>query len=351
MSSNIKVGLVGVTGYTGMELLRLLCGHQSFQLTAVTSRQMAGNKVRDIFPQFTGYSWGTMQISTPDPQRLARECSLIFLAVPHGTALAMAPEFLEQGLQVIDFSADFRLKSTAVYEQWYGVQHGRPDLLQQAIYGLPEIYGSAIKQASLVANPGCYPTSVLLALWPLLRRGLVQTQNIIIDSKSGTSGAGRSPKTDTLFCEVHNDFRAYSLGRHRHTPEMEQELSIMAGQQLQISFNPHLLPLDRGILSSIYCTPAADLKEEDIRQAYTEDYGPQPWIRTLPPGVLPRLSWVRGTMYCDLNLMLDHRLQQLTILSAVDNLCRGASGQALANANLMNGLPLEMGLELPPLHP
>ncbi len=351
MQSRIKVGLVGVTGYTGQELLRLLCAHQGFELSRVTSRQKSGQKVQDIFPQFTGLDLGRMDISLPEPKSLARECSLIFLAVPHGTAMDMVPRFLEQGLQVVDFSADFRLKSAEVYKKWYSLEHSRPDLLQQAVYGLPELYASKIKQASLVANPGCYPTSVLLGLMPALSRGLLRPEQIVIDSKSGTSGAGRSPKTDMLFCEVHNDFRAYGLTTHRHTPEIEQELTLLAGQEMQVSFNPHLLPVDRGILTSIYCRLAPGVDEQSIRQAYEQDYAPQPWVRVLPREVLPRLSWVRGTMYCDLGLVLDLRLQRLIIISAIDNLSRGASGQALANANLMCGLKPDLGLVSTPFTP
>ncbi|MGM0424342.1 MAG: N-acetyl-gamma-glutamyl-phosphate reductase [Thermodesulfobacteriota bacterium] len=347
----IKVGLVGVTGYAGMELLRLLDRHPGFELAAVTSRQKSGHRVQDIFPQCTDSPVGRIEISDPEPESLARDCSLVFLAVPQGTALEMTPGLLDQGLQVVDFSADFRLRSAPVYTQWYGLEHSREDLLEQAVYGLPEIYSSRIKQARLLANPGCYPTSVLLGLKPALEQGLIHPEGIIVDSKSGASGAGRSPKQDTLFCEVHDDFRAYGLTRHRHTPEMEQELGLLAGQEIQISFNPHLLPVQRGILSSIYCSPQPGLDEEGLRQAYQEAYSQEPWVRILPRDVLPRLSWVRGSMYCDISLVWDRRLNRLIILSAIDNLCRGASGQALANANLMNGYSPELGLELPPLTP
>ncbi|MFP4213025.1 MAG: N-acetyl-gamma-glutamyl-phosphate reductase [Desulfohalobiaceae bacterium] len=347
----IKVGLVGVTGYAGMELLRLLERHPGFELTTVTSRQKSGQRVQDIFPQFLDSAAGQIQITGPDPQTLARDCSLVFLAVPQGSALQMAPELLAQGLKVVDFSADFRLRSAPVYTRWYGLEHTSPELLTQAVYGLPELYSCSIQQASLLANPGCYPTSVLLALKPALQQSLIQPEGIIVDAKSGASGAGRSLKQDTLFCEVHDDFRAYGLTRHRHTPEMEQELGLMAGREMQISFNPHLLPAQRGILSSIYCLPVPGGAEQDLRQAYQEAYSQEPWVRILPPGVLPRLSWVRGTMFCDISLVLDSRLNRLIILSAIDNLCRGASGQALANANLMSGYPQELGLQLPALTP
>jgi N-acetyl-gamma-glutamyl-phosphate reductase len=312
---------------------------------------MAGQKLQRIFPQFTNSTIGQIEISDPEPKSLARDCSLAFLAVPQGTALQVAPGLLEQGLQVVDFSADFRLRSKAEYTRWYGLEHTSADLLSQAVYGLPELYASRIKQTKLLANPGCYPTSVLLGLKPALQQGLVHPEGIIVDSKSGASGAGRSPKQDTLFCEVHDDFRAYGLTRHRHTPEMEQELGLLAGQEMQISFNPHLLPVQRGILSSIYCCPKPGVDEEALRQAYQEAYSQEPWVRILPQGTLPRLSWVRGSMYCDISLVMDMRLNRLIIISAIDNLCRGASGQALANANLMNGYSPDLGLELPPLTP
>ncbi|WP_027369483.1 N-acetyl-gamma-glutamyl-phosphate reductase [Desulfovermiculus halophilus] len=349
--NTFAVGLVGVTGYTGMEMLRCLLHHPDFELTIVTSRQEAGKSVARLFPQLAGTHLGQLTISEPDMDRLAADCDLVFLAVPHGTAMRMAAELIQRGVKVVDLSADFRLKSQDVFEQWYNCRHEAPDLLQGAVYGLPELYATEIAQARLVANPGCYPTSVLLGLFPALQAGLVHSRDIVADSKSGASGAGRGAKVGTLFCEVSDTFKAYGLGTHRHTPEIDQEVSRMTGQTVQVSFNPHLLPINRGILTTLYTTASGHTTLEGLCQAYEDFDRDHPWIRVQPQGTLPELKNVRGTMYCDIGLVLDQRTGRVIIVSVIDNLCRGASGQALANANLMCGLPLTAGLDLPALVP
>ncbi len=351
MAERINVGLVGASGYTGMELLRLVEAHPAFRLAMATSRQEKGRRLQDVFPQFYGRELGGLEISEPEVERIAACCDLVFLAIPHGSAMSMAYELLQRRVKVVDFSADFRLQSAEIYAQWYGLEHKHPELLSRAAYGLVDLYAESIRQAELVANPGCYPTSVILGLYPALAGGLVDPASLIVDSKSGASGAGRTPKTGTLFCEIQDTFRPYSLGLHRHTPEIEQELAKIAGRELTVSFNPHLLPIDRGILSTIYARPRPGLEPEALRRAFAEHYEGKRWIRLLPEGMLPETRHVRGTMFCDVGLVSDPRTGQLIIVSAIDNLCRGASGQAVANANLMLGLEVSLGLDQAPLVP
>ncbi|MDR2160574.1 MAG: N-acetyl-gamma-glutamyl-phosphate reductase [Desulfovibrio sp.] len=344
-STLVRVGLVGVTGYTGMELARLLAVHPSFRLAAVTSRQEAGQTLAEVYPFLQGFAVGDLVVSLPDADALADACDLIFLAVPHGAAMSIAAELLARGRKVVDLSADFRLRDTAVYEKWYGREHSLADALAEAVYGLPELYADRIAAASLVANPGCYPTAAILGLYPALARKLIDPDDIVIDAKSGVSGAGRGPVLGSLFCEVQDSFRAYSLGSHRHTPEMEQELSAIAGRPLVVSFNAHLLPVNRGILATIYTKPKdPGLSPAAAREAYASAYADHPFVRMLPAGRLPEIRSTRGTMFCDIALVADARSGRLIIVSVIDNLCRGASGQAIANANLMCGLPLAAGL-------
>ena len=347
----ISVGLAGVTGYTGMELLRLLPDHANLRLVRATSRTEAGKSLQELFPALQGFELGALTVTTPDPDDLAASCELVFLAVPHGAAMEMAGALRDKGVKVVDLSADFRLRDREVYTKWYGLEHVRPELLPKAVYGLPELYREHISKASLVANPGCYPTSALLGLHPALKHGLVETKDMIIDAKSGTTGAGRKAAVGTLFCEVSDTFRAYNLGRHRHTPEIEQELAAMAGEEITVSFNTHLLPINRGILSTIYTRLKAPATTEEAVALYMEAYRFHSWVRILPAGLLPETRSVRGTMFCDIGLVVDPRTNRLIIVSAIDNLCRGASGQALANANLMLGLEMTQGLNAAPLIP
>ncbi|EFL50577.1 N-acetyl-gamma-glutamyl-phosphate reductase [Solidesulfovibrio fructosivorans JJ]] len=347
----IPVGLVGVTGYTGMELARILAVHPILRLTRATSRAEAGKPLRSLYPFLQGFRAGDVGITEPDAADLAASCKLVFLAVPHGAAMDYAAELLTAGLSVVDLSADFRLADADVYASWYGLAHRHPDLLPDAVYGLPELYAPRIKKAKLVANPGCYPTSVILGLAPALSAGLIETDGIVADSKSGASGAGRKAAVGTLFCEVHDSFRAYNLGKHRHTPEIEQELGKLAGADITVSFNPHLLPIDRGILSTIYTRLVTPATLEEIHARYDNFYADKPWVRVLPLGKLPETRYVRGTMFCDIGLVLDPRTNRLIVVSAIDNLCRGASGQAVACANLMSGLPSDAGLHFAPMMP
>jgi N-acetyl-gamma-glutamyl-phosphate reductase len=317
----------------------------------VTSRQEAGKKVREIYPFLQGFDTGELVISEPDAEALAKTCELVFLAVPHGAAMETAAALRARNLAVVDLSADFRIRDVGVFNEWYTTAHSQTALLREAVYGLPELYAAEIAQAGLVANPGCYPTASILALAPALKNALIDPEGIVIDAKSGVSGAGRKAVTGSLYCEVADTFKAYNLTKHRHTPEIEQELSRVAGREILLSFNTHLLPVNRGILATIYATPAKGVRPEDIAAAYEKAYAPHPFVRVLPKGQLPELRYVRGTMFCDIALVYDARVKRLIILSAIDNLCRGASGQAIANANLMRGLDLSTGLKLAPMTP
>ena len=342
--SIVRAGLVGVTGYTGMELARLLAEHPNIRLTTATSRVEAGKRLGDIYPFLNHLPGADVTLIPPEPDLIAEACDLAFLAVPHTAATEIAAALLERGLKVVDLSADFRLKSAAVYEQWYKVKHIRPDLLPQAVYGLPELNAEAISQTRIVANPGCYPTSIILGLAPALKAGIIKTTGIVADSKSGTTGAGRGAKVTSLFCEVYDTFRAYSIGNHRHTPEIEQELSLLAGTDVTISFNPHLVPMNRGILSTIYTELKEPVTQAQVQEIYETTWANKPWIRVLPKGQLPETRNVRGSMFCDMSVIVDPRTNRLVVVSVIDNLCRGASGQAIANANLMCGLPVDTGL-------
>jgi N-acetyl-gamma-glutamyl-phosphate reductase len=351
MTQSVAVGLVGATGFTGLELLRILPGHPSMDLVRATSRSQAGKTLGTLYPFVAGSGMEDVEVCEPDYDDLAGACELVFLGVPHRAAMEAAARLRERGVKVVDLSADFRLRERFVYEQWYGCEHVEPELLKQAVYGLVELYREDIRGAGLVANPGCYPTSVLLAMAPLLRLGLVSPEGIVADSKSGATGAGANPNPGTMFCSVADNFRAYNLGGHRHTPEIEQELSVMAGRETVVSFNPHLLPINRGILSTMYCTLARPMDTEEAVAACREFYADDPWVRVRPAGGLPETRHVRGTMYCDVGLVADPRTSRLTAVSVIDNLCRGASGQAVANANLMLGMDERTGLNLAPLAP
>ena len=353
--ARIPVGLVGVTGYTGMELARVLAGHPELELVRATSRSEAGKTLASIYPYLSGPGelgrMGALTVTQPDPADLAQACKLVFLAVPHKTAQEIASALIEKGVKVVDLSADFRLRDKATYEKWYATAHTQPALLAEAVYGLPELYREKMRGARLIANPGCYPTSAILGLAPALEQGLVHTGDIVIDSKSGTSGAGRKAGVGTLFCEVSDTFRAYNLTKHRHTPEIEQEVSLLAGEAVALSFNTHLLPINRGILSTIYTKLVKPLSLAEAHAIYAKRYENEPLVRVLPLGQLPETRFVRGTMFCDLGLAVDERIGRLIIVSAIDNLCRGASGQAVLGANLMLGLPEAQGLPLAPLMP
>ncbi|TLM68431.1 MAG: N-acetyl-gamma-glutamyl-phosphate reductase [Deltaproteobacteria bacterium] len=343
-----KVAVIGASGYTGVELLRLLAGHPGVTVTCVTSRQQAGQSLSEAFPSLAG-SYDLM-FEAVEPAALAGRADLVFLAVPHQAAMGMVPDLLAAGCRVVDLSADYRLRDAAVYAEWYE-PHLTPELLTEAVYGLPELYRDQVRGARLVANPGCYPTSVALALTPLLRNRLIDPATIIVDSKSGTSGAGRAAKVDTLYCEVNEGFKAYGLPRHRHTPEIEQTLSDAAGVPVTISFTPHLVPANRGILSTCYASLLTGTTLAGLVELYRQTYAAEPFVRVLPEGRLPNINQVRGSNFCDIGLAVDPRTQRVIVVSAIDNLVKGAAGQALQNMNLMLGCHESEGLRQAALFP
>lgn len=344
----IKVAVVGASGYTGIELLRILHGHPEVEVTCVTSERSAGKTVADIFPSVRDRF--TQVLERLEPVRVAEKADFIFTALPHQAAMEVVPSFLQLGKKVVDLSADYRFRSAEVYSSWYQ-PHMNPEVLRTAVYGLPEVRREAIAEALLVGNPGCYPTSVILGLAPLLRNGLVDHTSIIADSKSAVSGAGRGAKVDTLFCEVNEGFKAYGVAAHRHTPEIEQELSLLAGETVTISFTPHLVPMDRGILSTLYGRLTEEVTTAGLLELYRDFYRNEGFVRILPEGTYPSTLYVRGSNFCDIGLMVDQRTGRVIVISVIDNLVKGASGQAVQNMNIMNGFPENMGLNALPLFP
>jgi len=339
----LKIAIVGASGYTGLELIRLLDRHPLVEIRCVTSEQSAGKRISDTFPTLRGRC--DLVLEPLDAAAIAAKTDLIFTALPHQAAMRVVPAFLAAGKKVVDLSADYRLHDPAVYAAWYE-PHLNPELLPEAVFGLPEVRREVIRQARLVANPGCYPTSVILGLKPLLENGLIDLSSIIADSKSGASGAGRSAKVDSLYCEVNDSFKAYGVGGvHRHTPEIEQELSELAGKPVTITFTPHLVPMDRGILSTIYATPTRAVTTEELVALYAESYKDEPFVRPRPKGQFPSTAFVRGSNFCDIGITLDSRANRIVVVSAIDNLVKGASGQAIQNMNLLCGYPETMGLE------
>jgi N-acetyl-gamma-glutamyl-phosphate reductase len=335
----IKVGVVGGTGYTGVELLRLLTGHPDAELTIITSRSEAGQPVADLFPNLRGHV--DLAFSEPDIAQLSA-CDLVFFATPNGTAMTMVPQLLEAGVRVIDLAADFRLRQADEWQQWYGMAHTCPEFLPQAVYGLPEVNRAAIAQARLVANPGCYPTAVQLGFLPLLERGLVDSEHLIADAKSGVSGAGRTATTATLLCEASENFKAYAVPGHRHLPEIRQGLEQASGTAVGLTFVPHLTPMIRGIHATLY----AQLRDAvpDLQALYEARYRDEPFVDVLPAGSHPETRSVRGANHCRIAIHRPAGGHTLVILSVIDNLVKGAAGQALQNMNIMFGLNEESGL-------
>ncbi len=350
---NTQVAIVGASGYSGEELVRLLISHPHAELTAVTSRQYAGQTLAQIFPKFANHPRAqALRFSEPKAELLAKQAQIVFLALPHGVAAEFAVPLLQAGCSVIDLSADFRVKSPAVYKEFYAHDHPAPELLPQAVYGLPEIYREQIRKASLVASPGCYPTSVLLPLIPLLKAGLIKPTGIIADSLSGVSGAGRKAELDYLFVECNESVRPYGIPKHRHLSEIEQELSVAAGCDVTIQFTPHLIPVNRGILTTTYAAPEKHFSNaeemaalaEKITATYRNAYGNEPFVRLLEGKALPDTKNVTGTNVIEIAWRLDPRTGRLIVMSAEDNLVKGASGQAVQSLNLMCGYPETSGL-------
>ena len=335
----LSAGVVGGTGYTGVELLRLLVMHPDVELTRVTSRAEAGRKIADLFPNLRAHT--DLEFSEPDEQALA-DCDIVFFATPNGTAMTMVPALLAKGVRVVDLAADFQLKDETVWEQWYGIKHACADLLADAVYGLPELNRDAIRQASVVANPGCYPTAVTLGFLPLIENGLIDDRHLIADAKSGVSGAGRGANVATLLCEASESFKPYGVDGHRHLPEIRQTLGGVAGHEVGLTFVPHLLPMIRGIEASLYAV--LNKHDVDLHALYSSRYAGEPFVDVLPAGTMPETRTVRGVNMCRLSVFQPQDGDTVVISSVIDNLVKGAAGQAVQNMNLMFGLPEAAGL-------
>lgn len=347
--SKARAAVIGANGYTGGEMVRLLAGHPSVEITALTSRRFAGKNIQEIFPSLRGIL--DMPVVELDIAEVARKCDVAFLAIPHTEAMPIVAALLNEGLRVVDYSADFRLKDAAIYEQWYATPHTEKSLLEKSVYGLPELYKDTIRRANLVALPGCYPTAAVLALAPLVKHGLIDTGQIVINSLSGVSGAGQKPTAQTHFPEISDNLRAYGVTKHRHTPEIEQELSAIAGQPMQVLFTPHLAPVIRGILSTITATASTETPSEKLAELYKEFYRDAPFVRLCKPNTYPEIRFVRGSNYCDIGLTRDPRTRKIIAISAIDNLCKGAAGQAVQCMNIMFDFPERSGLQFGGLTP
>ena len=340
-----KVAIIGASGYSGEVLVQLLLNHPHAELVAVTSRQNAGQTLAQVFPKFASQPKSkTLRFSEPDAKSLAKQADVIFLALPHGVAAEYALPLLNAGCVVIDLSADFRLKSAEVYKEFYAHDHPAPELLKKSVYGLPEIHREQIKKSLLIASPGCYPTSILLPVIPLLKSGLVKPTGIIAASLSGVSGSGRKAETDYLFCECNESMRPYGVPKHRHLSEIEQELSLAAKMQVTIQFTPHLIPVNRGILTTLYLEPTEKTSAEKISACYAKAYGDEPFVRLLDGKNLPDTKNVIGTNVIEIAWRLDSRTGRLIAMSAEDNLVKGASGQAVQSMNIRCGFPETAGL-------
>ena len=344
--NRIKTAIVGASGYSGMELLRLLLGHPGVELVAVTSRQEAGRALGEVFPRFCKAPGAELTFIEPDPDAIAATgAQAAFLALPHGVAAEIARALLERGLKVLDLSADFRLSDPAVYEEFYGHPHPAPDLLAGAVYGLPEVRAGEIKAASLIASPGCYPTSILLPLLPLLRGKLIDAETIVANSMSGVSGAGRKPDLSLLFCECNESARAYGVPKHRHLSEIEQELSIAAGKKVVVSFIPHLIPVNAGIATTTTAKLLDGVDPEAVGAALKEAYAGKPFVRLLGKGACADTKNVTRTNFIDIGWQYDPRTRRVILMSAEDNIGKGAGGQAVQSFNLMFGLSETDGLQ------
>lgn len=343
----IKVGIVGGTGYTGVELLRMLALHPRVQLTAITSRAEAGTRVDAMFPSLRGYV--DLCFSHPEQSHL-EACDVVFFATPNGIAMQQARALLDAGVRVVDLAADFRIKDIPTWEKWYGMSHACPDLVAEAVYGLPEVNREAIRTARLVANPGCYPTAVQLGFLPLLEAGLVDTSSLIADAKSGVSGAGRKAEVGILLAEAADSFKAYGVPGHRHLPEIRQGLSGMSGAEVGLTFVPHLTPMIRGIHATLYARMKAGA-EAELQALFEERYADEPFVDVLPAGSHPETRSVRGANLCRIAVHRPQGGDTVVVLSVIDNLVKGAAGQAVQNLNLMFGLPENTALEIVPLLP
>lgn len=341
-----KVAVIGATGYTGSELLRFLIHHPNVQVAAVTSNSRAGMHITEVHPQLTGLL--DMELTRMD-ELDPRQLDLVFLALPHGVSMDFVRDYGYRDFKIVDLSGDFRLNSVETYEQWYGATHSCPQAYSDAVYGMPELFRRDISQARLVANPGCYPTSGIVPLAPLVREHLIRTQGIVVDAKSGVTGAGTKLRDNTHFPNANENFSVYGVKTHRHTPEIQDLVNRFAGQAINVQFTPHLLPINRGILSTVYAEPHDAVSDQELFEVYQRHYGAEPFVRVFRHP--PALQQVRGTNFCDLYATYDERTGRVLIVTCIDNLVKGASGVAVQNMNLMLGLPEEAGLAQVPMMP
>ncbi len=345
----LKVGIIGATGYAGAELVRLLVSHKDVEIVWFGSRSYIDQKYADVYRNM--FRIVDARCMDDNMAELAEEADVIFTATPQGFCASVISEEILSRTKIVDLSADFRIKDVDVYEKWYGIEHKSPQFIQEAVYGLCEINREDVRTARLVANPGCYTTCSILTAYPLAKEGIIDMSTLIVDAKSGTSGAGRGAKTPNLFCEVNENMKAYGVASHRHTPEIEEQLGYAAGEEVCINFTPHLVPMNRGILATEYATLKKKVTEDQVRDIYEKYYGSEYFIRVLDPGVFPETKWVEGSNFVDINFKIDQRTNRIIMMGAIDNLVKGAAGQAVQNMNLMFGLPENEGLKLVPIFP
>ena len=345
----IKAGIIGATGYAGGELVRILTGHKDVEIKWYGSRSYIDKKYAEVYQNM--FQIVDDKCMDDNMEALADEVDVIFTATPQGLCASLVNEEILSKVKIVDLSADFRIKDVATYEEWYKIQHPTPQFIPEAVYGLCEINREAVKKARLVANPGCYPTCSTLSIYPLLKEGLIDPSTIIIDAKSGTSGARRGAKVDNLYCEVNENIKAYGVANHRHTPEIEEQLSYAAGEPVLINFTPHLVPMNRGILITAYASLKKEVSYEEVKAAYDKYYANEKFVRVLEKDVCPQTKWVEGSNYVDVNFKIDPRTKRVIMMGAMDNLVKGAAGQAVQNMNLMFGLKESEGLELVPMFP
>ena len=345
----IRAGIIGATGYAGGELVRILTGHKDVEIVWYGSRSYVDQKYSSVYQNM--FQITDAACMDDNMEELADRADVIFTATPQGLCASLINEAVLSKTKVIDLSADFRLKDVNTYEAWYKIEHKAAQYLDEAVYGLCEIERERIKDARLVANPGCYPTCSILSLYPLVKAGLIEPSTIIIDAKSGASGAGRSAKTDNLYCEVNENIKAYGVAGHRHTPEIEEQLGYASGQNVVLNFTPHLVPMNRGILATEYAKLKKDVSWEEVKAIYDKYYEDEKFIRVLDKGICPETKWVEGSNYVDINFKIDERTGRIIMMGAIDNLVKGAAGQAVQNMNLMFGLKESEGLDLIPMFP